>query len=104
MKPFAEFTKTTLVGGLLIILPIYVAVLLLLKAVKGLLGLLDPVASQIPVEQFRGIAAILLLVVICFVVGMIVRTGPGLRAKNAVEQAVFEKSPATPFSVASPSG
>ena len=41
MKPLVEFTKTTLVGGLLIILPIYVAVLLLLKAVKGLLGLLD---------------------------------------------------------------
>jgi hypothetical protein len=31
---------------LLIILPIYVAVLLLLKAVKGLLLLLDPVASR----------------------------------------------------------
>src|ERR1700751_3538207 len=97
MKQRAEFTKTTLIGGLLIILPIYVAVLLLLKAVKGLLGLLDPVASQIPVEQFRGIAAILLLVVICFVVGIIVRTGPGLRAKNAVEQAVFEKMPGYTF-------
>jgi uncharacterized membrane protein len=97
MKQLAEFTKTTLVGGLLIILPIYVAVLLLLKAVKGLLGLLDPVASHIPAQQFRGIAAILLLVVICFVVGIIVRTGPGLRAKNAVEQAVFEKMPGYTF-------
>ncbi len=97
MKSLAEFTKTTLVGGLLIILPIYVAVLLLLKAVKGLLGLLDPVASRIPTEQFRGVAAILLLVVICFVVGVIVRTGPGLRAKNAVEQAVFEKMPGYTF-------
>src|ERR1700761_9217321 len=97
MKSLAEFTKTTLIGGLLIILPIYVAVLLLLKAVKGLLGLLDPVASRIPAEHFRGIAAILLLVVICFVVGVIVRTGPGLRAKNAVEQAVFEKMPGYTF-------
>src|ERR1700722_5091822 len=97
MKPLVEFTKTTLVGGLLIILPIYVAVLLLLKAVKGLLGLLDPVASRIPTEQFRGIAAILLLVVICFVVGVIVRTGPGLRGKNVVEQAVLEKMPGYTF-------
>jgi uncharacterized membrane protein len=97
MKSLAQFTKTTLVGGLLIILPIYVAVLLLLKAVKGLLGLLDPVASRIPTEQFRGIAAILLLVVICFVVGVIVRTGPGLRGKNAVEQAVLEKMPGYTF-------
>jgi uncharacterized membrane protein len=82
MKPLAEFTKTTLVGGLLIILPIYVALLLLLKAVKGLLGLLDPVASRIPTEQFRGIAAILLLVIIRFVVGIIVRTRSGLRARS----------------------
>jgi hypothetical protein len=35
--------------------------------------------------------AILLLVALCFVVGLVVRTGPGLRAKNAFEQAVLEK-------------
>ena len=29
MKTLAEFTKTTLIGGLLIILPVYIAVLLL---------------------------------------------------------------------------
>jgi uncharacterized membrane protein len=69
-----------------------------LKAAKGLLGLLEPVSSRIPAEQFRGITtAILLLVVICFVLGIIVRTGPGLRAKNAVEQAVFEKMPGYTF-------
>ena len=31
MKTLAEFTRTTLIGGLLIILPIYIAVLLLAK-------------------------------------------------------------------------
>jgi hypothetical protein len=76
MKTLAEFTKTTLIGGVLIILPIYVAVLLLAKAVKGLLALLTPVAEQLPAGvQFRQIAAILLLVTVCFVVGLMVRTG-----------------------------
>jgi uncharacterized membrane protein len=98
MKTLAEFTKTTLIGGLLIILPIYIAVLLLAKATKALLGLLAPVTSQIPADlEFRGILAILLLVVVCFVVGLIVRTGPGLRAKNAFEQAVLEKLPGYSF-------
>src|SRR3954468_10308116 len=98
MKTLAEFTKTTLIGGLLIILPIYLAVLLLAKAAKALLGLLAPVTSQIPAGmEFRGIVAILLLVVVCFVVGLIVRTGPGLRAKNAFEQAVLEKLPGYSF-------
>jgi len=35
MKTFAEFTKTTLIGGLLIILPVYLSVLLLAKALMG---------------------------------------------------------------------
>ena len=98
MKTLAEFTKTTLIGGVLIILPIYVAVLLLAKAVKGLLALLAPVTAQLPAGvEFRQIAAILLLVAVCFVVGLVVRTGPGLRAKNAFEQAVLEKLPGYTF-------
>ena len=48
MKTLAEFTKTTLIGGLLIILPIYVAVLLLAKTIKTLLALLEPVTAQVP--------------------------------------------------------
>ena len=98
MKTLAEFTKTTLIGGVLIILPIYVAILLLLKAVKGLLALLTPVTEQLPAAvQFRQIAAILVLVFICFVIGLLVRTSPGLRAKNAFEHAVLEKLPGYTF-------
>jgi uncharacterized membrane protein len=98
MKTLAEFTKTTLIGGLLIILPIYIAVLLLTKTVKALLALLEPVTAQVPASvEFRQIVAILLLVAICFVVGLVVRTGPGLRAKNAFELAVLEKLPGYTF-------
>jgi uncharacterized membrane protein len=98
MKTLAEFTKTALIGGILVILPFYVAVLLLVKAVKGLLEILTPVAGALPAGvEFRRAAAIVLLVVICFVVGLVVRTGPGLRAKNAFEQAVLEKLPGYTF-------
>lgn len=98
MRTLAEFTKTTLIGGLLIILPIYVAVLLLAKTVMGLLALLAPVTAQIPAGiEFRQIIAITLLVVVCFVVGLVVRTGPGLKAKNVFEQAVLEKLPGYTF-------
>ena len=43
------------------------------------------------------IGGVLLLVAICFVVGLIVRTGPGLRVKNAFEQAVLGRLPGYPF-------
>lgn len=98
MKMLAEFTKTTLIGGVLVVLPIYVCVLLLAKAVKGLLALLAPVTAQLPAGmQFRQIAAILLLIAVCFVIGLVVRTGPGLRAKNAFEQAVLDRLPGYTF-------
>jgi uncharacterized membrane protein len=98
VKTLAEFTRTTLIGGLLVILPVYVAVLLLAKTVQGLLGLLRPVAERVPASvEFRQIVAILLLICICFVVGLIVRTGPGLRAKNACERALLEKLPGYTF-------
>ena len=35
MKTLAEFTRTTLIGGVLIILPIYIAVLLLAKTIMN---------------------------------------------------------------------
>lgn len=94
MKTLAEFTKTTLIGGLLIILPVYLSVLLLAKAAMGLLALVHPIAAQIPASvQFRQVVAILLIAAACFIAGLIVRTGPGLQAKNAFERAVLEKLP-----------
>ena len=50
--------------------------------------------SGIPVSvEFRKILAMLVLAALCFIAGIIVRTGPGLRAKNAVEETLLEKLP-----------
>ena len=66
MKTLAEFTKTTLIGGILIILPVYICLLLLAKAVSGLLALLNPITAGIPASvEFRGLLAVLVLVVVC---------------------------------------
>ena len=94
MKAIAEFTKTTLIGGFLIILPIYVSVILIAKALQGLLAAMRPITAVVPAYvQFREIIAALVIIAICFIAGLIVRTGPGLRAKNAFEGAVLERLP-----------
>ena len=54
MRTIAEFTKTTLIGGILIILPIYVSLLLLAEAVQGLLAAVRPITAGIP--GFRGVS------------------------------------------------
>ena len=94
MKRLAEFSKTTLIGGLLIVLPIYVSLLLLAKTLAGILALVSPVAAAIPgAGQFRQVIAILIVLAVCFVAGIVVRTGTGLRAKNAFERSVLERIP-----------
>lgn len=94
MKAIAEFTKTTLIGGFLIILPIYVSLILIAKALQGLLAAMRPITAVVPAYvQFREIIAALVIIAICFIAGLIVRTGPGLRAKNAFEGAVLERLP-----------
>jgi hypothetical protein len=54
MRSIAEFTKTTLIDGILIVLPIYVSLLLLAEAVQGLLAAVRPITAGIP--GFRGVS------------------------------------------------
>jgi uncharacterized membrane protein len=94
MRTIAEFMKTTLIGGIIIVLPVYIAVLLILKAVQGLLAAVKPITAAIPASvEFDEILAILVLAVICFIAGLVVRTRAGLRAKNAIERRVLQRLP-----------
>ena len=94
MRTIAEFIKTTLIGGLLIVLPVYIAVLLLLKALQGIVTAMKPITAAIPGSvKFEEILAILLLAVLCFIAGLIVRTRAGLRVKNVLSGGCCKGSP-----------
>jgi uncharacterized membrane protein len=94
MKGLAELTKTTLIGGLLVVLPIYLSILLLAKTLSGVLALMSPVTAAIPAAaQFRQVIAILIVLAVCLVAGIVVRTGPGRWAKIALERSVLERIP-----------
>jgi len=94
MKRFAEFTKTTLVGGLLVVLPVYICVLLIAKSISAVAALVSPITNQIPAAlQFRQLFATLILIAGCFLAGLILRTGTGVRAKNALERKLLERIP-----------
>ncbi|MEQ1800863.1 MAG: hypothetical protein ABL989_03005 [Gammaproteobacteria bacterium] len=94
MKALAEFTRTTLIGGILVLLPVYLAILLLLKAFSGVMGLIAPVTAQVPAAaEFRQVLAILIVLVACFAAGLVVRTGPGGRGVRALQRRVLEKIP-----------
>ena len=98
MKTLAEFTRTTLVGGILILLPIYLAVVLILKALRGVAALIAPITAQVPAgAEFRQLLAILIMLVACFIAGLLVRTGPGGRGIDELQRRVLEKIPGYTF-------
>jgi uncharacterized membrane protein len=94
MKTIVEFVKTTLIGGLLVVVPAYLTVLLLAKALAGLMKLLGPIVALLPGdEKFRQITAIALVLLVCFILGVAARTGIGRRVIAAFERGVLERLP-----------
>ena len=84
----------SLIRGLLIVVPVYLAVLLMLKAMASVAKLVNPLASLLPewlpAEQ---LLSLLLVLVICTIIGALVSTGSGKGARNWLEEKVFEKIP-----------
>ena len=94
MRRFRHFVVSSLVGGLLVLVPLYLAILLLLKAAKSLVGLVRPFARLLPdwVPADRLLSLILVLLV-CFLVGSALRSRIGRAARDRVESSLFERIP-----------
>ena len=94
MRGFGKFVLSSLVRGLLIVIPLYLAVLLLLKAMKSLAGLVRPLAmllpEWIPAEK---LLSLLLVLLVCFLVGASLRTRAGRSVRERIEKSLFEKIP-----------
>ena len=84
----------TLVGGILVVVPVYLGVLLLLKATKSLADLLKPITALFP-RWLPGdqMLSVLLLLAICFLVGVAIGTPAGRRIEKRIEHSLFEKIP-----------
>jgi uncharacterized membrane protein len=94
MKPLVQFLKVTLVGGLLVVLPLWVSLLLLFKAIKGALAMLVPIAKLLPqTVVHEKVVALLLLLLICFGVGLLIRTELGKRIGDWLEKHLLGRLP-----------
>jgi len=94
MRYAREFVKSTLVGGLLIVVPVYLAALLLLKGMKSAAGLVRPFAALLPDWiPAEGFFSLVLVLTICFLVGVAVRTRSGRAVRERMEVAFFGRLP-----------
>jgi uncharacterized membrane protein len=94
MKRIASFIVGSLIAGLLVVVPLYLAVLLLLKGMASLAALVRPftglLPDWLPAEQLLSLGLVLLL---CFLVGIIVRTRAGRSMRERVETSLFDRIP-----------
>jgi uncharacterized membrane protein len=94
VKQFRQSITRSLVAGVLFVLPVYLAILLLLKAAKSLGGLVRPLTRLLP-EWFpaENLFSFLLVLVVCVLVGMALRTSLGQAARTKIENALLQKIP-----------
>lgn len=78
MKSIVSFIRTTLTGGVLFLLPVILFVFLIKKAFEIMTPIAEPLAKFLPdmLLGFDGsrLAALLLLVVVCFLGGLLFRS------------------------------
>jgi uncharacterized membrane protein len=94
MKLFREYIFGPLMSGLLIVIPIYLSLLLMLKAMKSFGALVRPLASLLPdwLPAERALS-LLLILVICFLIGLALRTRAGRAARSRIDKSLFERIP-----------
>jgi uncharacterized membrane protein len=94
MSRFFQSVTSTLGAGVLVVVPIYLGVLLLLKAMQSLGALVRPIARLIPDWlPAEGLLSLLLVLLVCLVIGFLVRTWAGHAVRDWLERAVFTKLP-----------
>jgi uncharacterized membrane protein len=102
MKPMLQFFRTTLVGGLLFLVPIIVLVIILGKALAVTRKLVDPLAARLSVQSVVGLPtpfplAIAVLVLFCFIAGFFARTALAQKIVHRLETAVLSNLPGYEF-------
>jgi len=89
-----KYVLSALVSGLLVVAPIYVVLLVLLKAINSLRGLVRPLARLVPDWiPADGLFSLLLVLVFCFLIGVWVRTRVGRTIWDDIERSVFQRLP-----------
>lgn len=94
LKPTGEFLKSTLISGVLVILPLGLVALIVMKIVDMIQPLASPLVEELPHGmRFPALIAALFLLLACLVVGLLAQTRVGRGAGNSVEAAVLNRIP-----------
>ncbi|MEO3435156.1 hypothetical protein [Inquilinus sp. CAU 1745] len=102
MQAVVSFVRTTLVGGVLFLVPVVLAALILREAAQFAMRILRPFTRLAPSDTVAGIAiiellAIAALIALCFLAGLIAGTKAGHAVGHRLEYAVLRRIPGFMF-------
>lgn len=98
MKAIYQFFRTTLVGGILFLVPLIAIVVIVGKAMSLTHKLIDPLTAHLPFESLIGLPApvflaAFLVVSMCFVAGLLAKTSRAQKWVTSLEGSVLSKVP-----------
>lgn len=89
-----RFLGTTILGGVIVILPLALAAAGIAKAVGVALGILAPIEGWLPeAMHFRTLVAAAAVLATCFAAGLLFRTAVGRAIGRAADRGLLEKIP-----------
>jgi uncharacterized membrane protein len=83
----ANFFKTTIIGGLIFLIPIVVLSVILGKGLKIMMVVAEPLDKLIPIESIGGVALVNILTVLCLLAGCFFA---GIAAKSKLGKTTFD--------------
>ena len=93
-----SFIKTTVIGGLVVVIPLSLIIIIFGDLFVNLVTIAQPVAKHLPFNELLNTIIVAILAVagiflICFITGLIVRTSWGVSGKNWFERSVLNRVP-----------
>jgi uncharacterized membrane protein len=96
MRSLGQFIKDTFIGGLLVVLPFGILAIIVIETAKLLLPVVEPVVDELPkgiLLPKASLAALLVLLFFCFILGLLARTRAGQGIGNFFERAFLHRVP-----------
>ena len=97
-KPIVRFFRTTLIGGILFLLPVSALILVLAKPVALARKLVEPIGDKLPFGSIVGLEtplllALLLIILLCFLSGLLAMTTLARKSVEKAESAILSRVP-----------
>jgi uncharacterized membrane protein len=98
VRIFSRFFKATIVGGLLFMVPLILMVVVLQKGLGLVRKIVVPLAKYFPERTFLGVGmttilSIAVIVLLCFLFGLVARTAAGRKVRDWLEFTIMGKLP-----------